>query len=243
MIPTRRQLATQDTDPNAPLAWLPPTVAATALRLYALDAALLYDHDAPPARDLLAAYAYTQRPALPAPVAKELCAEPAADPAAAAAAVAASAPAPGGASGQAKGRVHTVLGPALAGEGRAIVNRLPPLPASLLVADAQPFSIDEARLQQTSPGQGNGAGRPPAGPSKPTGYAQKAHVLVVDCGVTTHLVQNAKQQACGAGITLLGAVACSVLCCRRRGRRIRARRHARAGQRQRVMVMMVTRSP
>ena len=36
-----------------PLAWLPATSAALALRLYALDAALLYSADSAPARDSL----------------------------------------------------------------------------------------------------------------------------------------------------------------------------------------------
>lgn len=35
------------------LSWLPETLAAVALRLYALDANLLYSEDGPPERDLL----------------------------------------------------------------------------------------------------------------------------------------------------------------------------------------------
>lgn len=206
-------------------------MAATALRLYTLDAALMYDHEVPPARELLAAYAYTQRPALPALVAKELCAEPAADPVTAAAAVAASAPAPSGAAGQATGQVHTVLGPALAGEGRAIVNRLPPLPTSLLLADAQPFAIDEARLQQTGPVQGNGFGRPPAGPSKPAGYVY-CHTMSKFAADVTERQQKTQQTA---AVSLLDAVACRVLHRRRRGRWLRARHHTRTGERQRLI--------
>ncbi|KAK9816480.1 hypothetical protein WJX72_000803 [[Myrmecia] bisecta] len=47
------------------LAWLPATVAAIALRLWALDAALVYKPGEHPARDSLQAYKYIQRPALP----------------------------------------------------------------------------------------------------------------------------------------------------------------------------------
>ena len=39
--------------PLPPLHWLPATLAAVALRLHALDAALVYRPDSPPARDML----------------------------------------------------------------------------------------------------------------------------------------------------------------------------------------------
>ncbi|KAK9797439.1 hypothetical protein WJX73_004705 [Symbiochloris irregularis] len=47
-----------------PLAWLPPTSAALALRLHALDAALIYEAGGQPVRDSLMGYSYVQRPAL-----------------------------------------------------------------------------------------------------------------------------------------------------------------------------------
>ena len=43
---------------SGPLAWLPPTVAAVALRLYALDAALVYEPGSHPARDTLEVWAW-----------------------------------------------------------------------------------------------------------------------------------------------------------------------------------------
>lgn len=200
----------QETVPDAPLAWLPPTLAATALRLYSLDVSLLYDHDAPPARDLLASYAYTQRPALPAAVAKELHAAPASDPAAVADASTTRT------NVVADGRVHTVLGPALAGEGRAIVNRLPPLPASLLLADGQPFAVDEARLQQTSPVSGGRAGN--AG--KAAGYV----AIVVVHNALLSICSTTGQEGLGV------AAVCVVSGCLVQPRRLCAR-HASAGER------------
>ncbi len=112
---------------------------------------MLYDPDQLPAREQLLSYCYIQRPALPAAVAKELCAEPATDPAAAAA-VGEGAHA-GGASAAARAQheLHVMVGPALAGDGRAIVNRLPPLPHAVVVGDAAGFVLDEDRLQQTAP--------------------------------------------------------------------------------------------
>jgi len=50
---------------SEPLQWLPPTVASVALRLQALDSALVYARGLVPARDSLAAYRYIQRPTPP----------------------------------------------------------------------------------------------------------------------------------------------------------------------------------
>eukprot|EP00884_Botryococcus_braunii_P016830 jgi/Botrbrau1/3830/Bobra.0183s0056.2 len=44
------------------LGWLPPTIPAVSLRLYALDAAILYTPGSQPGRETLEAYKYTQRP-------------------------------------------------------------------------------------------------------------------------------------------------------------------------------------
>lgn len=49
---------------DEPLAWLPATQGAVALRLFSLDAATRYSTDTPPWRDSQAAYASVQVPAL-----------------------------------------------------------------------------------------------------------------------------------------------------------------------------------
>jgi hypothetical protein len=49
-----------------PLAWLPATPAAIALRLYTLDASVAYREGHKPARERMEAYKYIQRPAVPA---------------------------------------------------------------------------------------------------------------------------------------------------------------------------------
>ncbi|KXZ56546.1 hypothetical protein GPECTOR_1g490 [Gonium pectorale] len=48
---------------DEPLAWLPPTLPAIALRLLALDAAIVYRQGSPPGREVMAGYKYTVRPA------------------------------------------------------------------------------------------------------------------------------------------------------------------------------------
>lgn len=48
-----------------PLAWLPATCASLALRLAALDAAIMYRNNVPPARETLHVYKYIQRPVVP----------------------------------------------------------------------------------------------------------------------------------------------------------------------------------
>lgn len=48
-----------------PLAWLPATYAAIALRLLALDAAITYRANVPAARAMLESYKYVQKPIAP----------------------------------------------------------------------------------------------------------------------------------------------------------------------------------
>ncbi|KAG2500076.1 hypothetical protein HYH03_002353 [Edaphochlamys debaryana] len=119
-----------------PLAWLPPTLPAVALRLLALDASIIYRQGASPGRDCLSGYKYTLRPAprLEAP------------PSAAAAA--------GGASGAlplATGGGAIVLTNVLADRGRVreAGRHVPDLPTTIMALAARDFSLNVEELRES----------------------------------------------------------------------------------------------
>ncbi|KAK9835073.1 hypothetical protein WJX81_008591 [Elliptochloris bilobata] len=106
--------------PAERLAWLPATVAAVALRLAALDAAVLLEPSAPPGRERLQAYKYSQRPALPAerPEGPDALVS------------------------------HCVPGMPIGLGGRARHTLFPPFPQALLLAKPRAFKLPAGRLRE-----------------------------------------------------------------------------------------------
>ncbi|KAG2442737.1 hypothetical protein HXX76_002819 [Chlamydomonas incerta] len=129
-------------EPNdEPLAWLPATLPALALRVLALDAHIVYREGAPPGRECLAGYRYTIRPA---PLdAQPLAGPPGEDGEPVPAASAALPVAVGGGA--------VVLTNVLADRGRVreANRRVPELPAEVMAMRARDFSlpVDDIRDQ------------------------------------------------------------------------------------------------
>nr|ABY60733.1 zygote-expressed homeodomain protein [Chlamydomonas reinhardtii] len=129
-------------EPNdEPLAWLPATLPALALRLLALDAHIVYREGAPAGRECLAGYRYTIRPA---PLDAQPLALPAGEDDELVPAASAALP-------LAAGGGAVVLTNVLADRGRVreANRRVPELPAEVMAMRARDFSlpVDDIREQ------------------------------------------------------------------------------------------------